>query len=419
MHKVTITYNRASTCVSAALPQHWMTGEEDLFIQQRNFRVEQEEPERPQTKEEQEEPEPPQIKEEPRELCISQDEEHLDLKQETDTLMEIPTYEEDESSEADLNNQQSFNVTDSQDEGGNQHEESTSTTDGETESTSTTDGETESTSTTDEETDPQNRDQRKRRDRRHVQSVDSFQMSAGQCDSDVRKNPKKANLGKKYKQSQKEETLASIRSGKNSRIISNPSGYMETGSDERCYICKKCSKSFCNKYLFRIHARIHAEDKQFSCKECEKSFSRISHLKSHMITHTGERPFFCKECNKSFRDVSYRKTHMRTHTGEKPFSCEECKKSFSQISYLKRHMRIHTGEKLIFCNECKKGFHDIYTLNKHMRTHTGERPFSCKECDTSFIDASGLKRHMVIHTGEKPFSCKECDTSFRDASGLK
>ncbi|XP_078797834.1 uncharacterized protein LOC144989373 isoform X1 [Oryzias latipes] len=160
------------------LPQHWMTEEEDQCNQQRNFRVEQEEPEPPQIKEEQEEPEPPQIEEEPEELCISQDEDQLDLKQETDTLMEIPTYEEDENSEADLNNQQSFNVTDSQDEEGNQHEESTSTTDEETESTSTTDEETESTSTTDEETDPQNRDQRKRRDRSHVQSVDSSHMSA-------------------------------------------------------------------------------------------------------------------------------------------------------------------------------------------------------------------------------------------------
>ncbi|XP_078797535.1 uncharacterized protein LOC144989228 [Oryzias latipes] len=187
-----------SSHMSAALPQCWMTKEEDLCIQQRNFRVEQEEPERLQTKEEQEEPEPSQIKEEPGELCISQDEDQLDLKQETDTLMEIPTYEEDENSEADLNNQQSFNVTDSQDEEGNQHEESTSTTDEETESTSTTDEETESTSTTDEETeststtyeeteststtdeekDPQNRDKRKRRDRRHVQSVDSSHMSA-------------------------------------------------------------------------------------------------------------------------------------------------------------------------------------------------------------------------------------------------
>uniref|UniRef100_A0A3P9J2U6 C2H2-type domain-containing protein n=1 Tax=Oryzias latipes TaxID=8090 RepID=A0A3P9J2U6_ORYLA len=271
----------------AGLPQRLMTEEEDLCIQQRNFRVEQQEPE------------PPQIKEESGEICIIQDEDQLDLKQETDTLMEIPTYEENENSEADLNNQQSFNVTDSQDEEGNQHEESTSI--------------------TDEETDQQNRDQRKKRDRSHVQSVDSSHMSTGPCDSDVRKNPKKTNLGKTYKKSQKEEKLSSIKSGKNSGIITNPSDYMETGSDERCYICKECGKSFCNKYLFRIHTRIHAEGKRFSCKECEKSFSHRSSLKTHMRTHTGEMPFSCKECNKSFRHGASLKRHMMTHTGEKPF----------------------------------------------------------------------------------------------------
>uniref|UniRef100_A0A8C7YBN2 C2H2-type domain-containing protein n=1 Tax=Oryzias sinensis TaxID=183150 RepID=A0A8C7YBN2_9TELE len=203
MNKVTIAYTRTCSCVSADPPECWITKEEDLCIQQRNFRVEHEEPEPPQTKEEQEEPEPPQIKEEPGELCISQDEDQLDLKQETDTLMEIPTYEEDENSEADLNNQQSFN---------------------------------------------------------------------------------------------KEEKLSSIKSGKNSRLITNPSDYMETGSDERFYICKECGKSFCNKFLFRIHARIHGEDEQFSCEECNKSFSRRFTLKTHMITHTGEKPFSCKEC---------------------------------------------------------------------------------------------------------------------------
>ncbi|XP_078793495.1 uncharacterized protein LOC144987835 [Oryzias latipes] len=134
------------------LPQHWVNEDEDLSNQQRNFRVEHEKPDPPLYKEELEEPEPSLIKEKKEGFYNSQ----LDLKQETDTVMEIPTYEEDENSEADLNNQ-SFNVTDSQDEEGNQHEESTST--------------------TDEETDPQNRDQRKRRDRSHVQSVDSSHMS--------------------------------------------------------------------------------------------------------------------------------------------------------------------------------------------------------------------------------------------------
>ncbi|XP_078793636.1 uncharacterized protein LOC105355356 isoform X2 [Oryzias latipes] len=173
------------------LPQHWVT-EEDLCNQHRNVRVKLEEPESPRIKEEQQEPEPPQIKEELQEpeppqieeelqepdhlqfkkeqdeLCISQYEQWFNLKQETDTLMEIPTYEEDENSEADLNNQQGFNVTDSLDEKGSQHEESTST--------------------TDEETDPQNRDQRKRRDRLHFQSVDSSHMSESEC---VRKKKQK------------------------------------------------------------------------------------------------------------------------------------------------------------------------------------------------------------------------------------
>ncbi|XP_078792328.1 uncharacterized protein LOC101161614 isoform X3 [Oryzias latipes] len=119
------------------LPQHWVTKEEDLCNQQRNFRTEKEYPELPRYEEKQEEQVPPQIKEEPNQLFISQDEDQLDLKQETDTLMEIPTYEEDENSE----------VTDSQDEEGTRHDGSTST----------TDEETESTSTSDEETDLQNR----------------------------------------------------------------------------------------------------------------------------------------------------------------------------------------------------------------------------------------------------------------------
>ncbi|XP_078792010.1 uncharacterized protein LOC144987029 isoform X3 [Oryzias latipes] len=122
------------------ISQHRMTEEEDLCNQQRNFRVEQEEPEPTQIKEEQEEPEPQQIKEEP----------------------EPPKIKEE---------QQSFNVTDSQDEEGNQHEESTST--------------------TDEETDPQNRDQRKRRDRSHVQSVDSSHMSAVEKEQSYEKEEEK------------------------------------------------------------------------------------------------------------------------------------------------------------------------------------------------------------------------------------
>ncbi|RVE55462.1 hypothetical protein OJAV_G00236080, partial [Oryzias javanicus] len=154
------------------LPQHWVIEEDDLCNQQRNFREEQndpiptkikeelEEPELLQIKKEQEEQEPLQIEEELKGSeppQIKEEQEQLDLKQEIDTLMEIPTYERNENSEADLNIQQSFNVTDGQDEELSQHEESTST--------------------TGKERDPQNRDQRERRDRIHVQNVDNSHIT--------------------------------------------------------------------------------------------------------------------------------------------------------------------------------------------------------------------------------------------------
>ncbi|RVE55584.1 hypothetical protein OJAV_G00234840 [Oryzias javanicus] len=346
----------ASSHMSEVLTQHWLA-DEDLCNQKKNFRVDQENPEPSLMKEELQDPEPSPMKEEPEELCISQDEEQLDLKQETETLMEIPTLEEHVDSEADGNNQQIFNGTDSQDEERNQHEESTST--------------------PDEETEPQNRDQRKRRDRSHLQSVDISQMSESHWDSDVRKQFKIATLVKRHKQSPKEKRLPHINSGKGTRAANNMSANMKTKSGEGPYVCK----------------------------ECDKHFRLLSYLKKHMRTHTGEKPFTCKECDRSFSGVSNLKTHMRTHTGEKPFTCKECDRSFGQVINLKTHMRTHTGEKPFMCKECHRSFSLITTLKRHMRTHTGEKPFHCTECDRSFSQISNLKSHTRTHTGEKPFSC--------------
>ncbi|RVE75106.1 hypothetical protein OJAV_G00013540, partial [Oryzias javanicus] len=282
------TYARLEVC-----RQHWVI-EEDLWNQQRNFREEQndpepmqtkwkleeleilqikeeqEEPESLQIKEEQEEPEPSQIKEEQEGFCVSQDEEQLDLKQETETLIEIHTYE-DVNSEADGNDQQILNGTDSPDEEGNQHEESTST--------------------PDEETEPQNRDQRKRRDRSHVQSVESCYMSEGQCDSDVRQEFNIINSVKKHKKSPKEKRLSSAGIGKRTKNPHDVSVQMRTKSDERPYVCEECDKSFSHVCYLKVHMRNHTGDKPFLCNECTKSFSYLSNLKTHMRIHTGEKPF--------------------------------------------------------------------------------------------------------------------------------
>ncbi|XP_011481580.2 oocyte zinc finger protein XlCOF6-like [Oryzias latipes] len=372
------------------LPQHYVSEKEYCCNKQRNSRVEQGEPESQQIKEEYEGPEPAQMKGEQEGLYIIQVEEELDLKQETDTLIVTPT---------DLNNLQSFNVTDSQDEEEGPHEESTSTTDG--------------------ETDPQNKDRRKRKDRSPVQNVDSSHMSESQSDSDVRKKSKMATLIKKCKQSLKRKTLSYIQSGKITRIAHNVTVHRRTVSNERPHVCEECGKGFGYWFKFRNHLRTHTGEKPFSCEECDKSFCDRSKLKRHTKTHTGEKPFSCNECGKSFCEKSKLKAHLRTHTGEKPFSCNECDTSFSQMSHLRTHMRTHTGEKPFSCEECHSSFSEKSCLKRHMRTHTGEKPYSCKECNKSFSCKSNLKTHMRTHTGEKPFSCKECNTSFSHVTSLK
>ncbi|XP_024144870.1 zinc finger protein 25 [Oryzias melastigma] len=391
----TDTLMEIRTC-EEVLPQHYRTEEEYLWNQQRNFKEKHEEPEPPYTEEGWGQLEPLPIKEEQEETCISQDEEQLDLKKETDILMEIPTLEENEYSETDLINQQSFNVTSSPDDEGNQHKESTLT--------------------TDEKTDQQNR---KKRDKSHILNVDNSHISKSHCSSDVGKNSKKKTLVKKHKQSPKEKRISSLKSGKSSRKVNSRVDKDVTESVDRPYVCKECDTRFSQLPNFKKHLRNHTKEKSFSCKRCDKSFKQIFDLKRHMRTHTGEKPFVCKECNTGFIQMSDLKRHIIRHTGERPFSCKECNSSFYRPFDLQRHMRSHTGEKPYYCKLCDKRFSDGSHLRAHTRTHTEEKPFSCKECNKTFCLPSYLKKHMRSHTGERPFSCEQCDKRFSRISHLQ
>ncbi|XP_024116586.1 zinc finger protein 391 [Oryzias melastigma] len=377
------------------LPQHSASEEEDLCNQQRNLKVEQKEPEPSQIKEELEQPEPLQIKEEQEGFCISQNRDQLDLKHENDTLMEIPTDEENGNSEADLNNQWSFNTTDCQDEEERQPKESTSS--------------------TVEVTDPKNSEQKKRRDKGLVQSVASSNMSGSQCDSDVRNNFKNESLVKKCQQSPIENRFSFLKSGESPKIVSNLFVYKKNESDDRLYICTESGESFGYWSKFRTNTG----EKGLTCKECDKSFNYVSDLKRHMRMHTGEKPFSCKRCDAKFSQLCSLKRHTRTHTGEKPFSCKYCGRNFGDASHLRVHTRLHTGEKPFLCKICNAGFCDASSLKRHIGTHTGEKPFSCTECNISFTRVSHLKRHIRTHTGERPFSCLECNKSYTRVNDLK
>nr|XP_033475253.1 zinc finger protein 723-like [Epinephelus lanceolatus] len=365
--------------LGAELPQQHVCKQEEvladqqLCIQERTSSLDQEDPE------------PPQIKEEEEELCISQEGEQLELKEEADTFMLTPTHEESDHGED-----------------------------------QTLDSNPDETLSAEEKECVANMPV--------INSVVSEAHSDHQvlshnshvADSKEQKGGKHGDLGlAKDAETKLKRRCHKIRSHSNDVSNSNLSEIdRNTHTPKRSSECDKCGKDFKYKSQLQKHMRTHTGEKPYSCKTCGKDFTCSSVLSVHMRIHTGERPYLCTTCGKRFRGKSVLNNHMRTHTGEKPYACNTCGKIFRQTSSLNIHLRTHTGEKPYSCKTCGKAFKCSSNLNVHMRTHTGVKPYVCKTCDRGFCDISGLIRHMTIHTGEKPHTCKTCGRGFTASRDL-
>uniref|UniRef100_A0A3P9LRZ6 C2H2-type domain-containing protein n=1 Tax=Oryzias latipes TaxID=8090 RepID=A0A3P9LRZ6_ORYLA len=335
------------------LPHYYVSEKVDLCNQQ-NPRVEQKEPEPPQIKEEQEDLDlppfeeewgepaprqmeveqeglPPQLKQEQEWLCINRDEEQLNLKHETDDLMETPTYEENDHDKNVGSSRMSDNQRDS---------------------------------------DVSKKLKKETLDKQCKQPPCKKRLSyktSGKSSRIV------SNLSVYMRTNSDEGPYVCKECGKGFSWWSQFRLHMRTHTGEKPFSCKECNTCFSQRASQKRHMRTHTGEKSFSCKECDASFSQRFDLKRHIGTHTGEKPFSCGECETSFSRTSSLKSHMRIHTGDKPFSCKECDTRFNRIYNLKIHMRTHTGEKPFSCEECDTSFSQKSSLKKHIRTHTGEK----------------------------------------------
>ncbi|XP_034071645.1 zinc finger protein OZF-like isoform X2 [Gymnodraco acuticeps] len=386
------------------LPQQHVCKEEEvlseqqLCIQEKNYSVNQEDPESGG---------PPHIKEEQEELCSS--EEQLVLKQETDDFMLTPTcMESDHSEDQTLN----LSISDTQSQGEenppgqfplqcyvpseegivytNRDHQLLSHNSPLAESQDQKVGNHGDSGSTHAEPEVNQRDNIIQSQSYNVNSTTKSILHKLKCEI--------CDKGFKYK--------------------SKLQSHMRVHTGEKPYSCKMCGKDFRGKCDLTIHLRVHTGEKPYSCKTCGKDFRRKCNLTLHLRVHSGEKPYDCKTCGKGFNYISALKSHLRIHTGEKPFSCQTCGKQFSHLTSFTIHSRTHTGEKPYSCETCGKGFKCSSELKVHIRRHTGEKPFTCQTCGKRFSYCSTMTRHSRIHTDEKLFICTTCGRVFRHNSGL-
>lgn len=202
--------------------------------------------------------------------------------------------------------------------------------------------------------------------------------------------------------------------------------WKEHAIDVDLHTCPECGYKTHSHFKLENHRRIHSDERLYVCSKCSKGFKQLSQLRNHYVIHIDrknlpEKRWYseqkCDICERTFSDSKCLRKHQQAvHNKIKPYVCTYCGHMSARKAMLQLHMRQHTGEKPFMCEHCEYRTGDHNSLRRHRMRHTGTKPYKCPHCPYACIQAISYKTHLKNkHPGmEGLFACTLC--SFRSVS---